>query len=334
MTSPTIAKPILDPLLVLNPAVRVLWRGPDCAQLELGNRSVIVDGLQPELVRRLLTEGVTSPPEGVDDAAYVALHEHGYLTVRTDPHPLAAPRLAGDLAALRVRFAHRADHVLQSRRSTSVSVHGTGRLTIAIATLLAGAGIGRVTLTDSGDVRLSDSGPGGLTAADEGRRFREAAAEAVWRYAHDVDVAPLPPGVLPDLAVIATERPVEPELRDRLHEGNIAHLTAQVGGDHVVVGPLVIPGLTSCLRCADLHRLDRDAAWSALAVQLSTPPRHAAPNDVGLTTLAASMTALNALAYLDGDEPATLDATLELHLPDWRLRRRSWLVHDRCGCGP
>jgi nicotinamidase-related amidase len=35
-----------------------------------------------------------------------------------------------------------------------------------------------------------------------------------------------------------------------------------------LVGPLVIPGVTSCLRCADLHRSDRDAAWPALAAQL------------------------------------------------------------------
>ncbi len=35
-----------------------------------------------------------------------------------------------------------------------------------------------------------------------------------------------------------------------------------------LVGPLVIPGMTSCLRCADLHRSDRDAAWPAVAAQL------------------------------------------------------------------
>ena len=33
-------------------------------------------------------------------------------------------------------------------------------------------------------------------------------------------------------------------------------------------GPLVIPGVTSCLACADLHRSDRDAAWPAIAAQL------------------------------------------------------------------
>lgn len=38
-----------------------------------------------------------------------------------------------------------------------------------------------------------------------------------------------------------------------------------------LVGPLVIPGRTSCLQCADLHRTDRDAAWPAVATQLRVP---------------------------------------------------------------
>ena len=35
-----------------------------------------------------------------------------------------------------------------------------------------------------------------------------------------------------------------------------------------LIGPLVLPGATSCLNCADLHRSDRDASWPALAAQL------------------------------------------------------------------
>lgn len=34
-----------------------------------------------------------------------------------------------------------------------------------------------------------------------------------------------------------------------------------------VVGPLVVPGETSCLRCDHLHRCDRDEGWSLRAVQ-------------------------------------------------------------------
>jgi hypothetical protein len=43
---------------------------------------------------------------------------------------------------------------------------------------------------------------------------------------------------------------------------------------------------------------------------------------------------LQALAFLDGGAlPATAGGTLELVLPDWRWRRRSWQLHPDCECG-
>ena len=36
-----------------------------------------------------------------------------------------------------------------------------------------------------------------------------------------------------------------------------------------VVGPLVLPGHTGCLRCQHLHRCDRDPSWPHLAAQLA-----------------------------------------------------------------
>jgi len=40
------------------------------------------------------------------------------------------------------------------------------------------------------------------------------------------------------------------------------------------------------------------------------------------------------LTFLDGGDPASIDGTLELRLPDWRLRRRSWPAHPDCDCAP
>jgi hypothetical protein len=39
------------------------------------------------------------------------------------------------------------------------------------------------------------------------------------------------------------------------------------------------------------------------------------------------LTALDAL-----EPPAAVGATLEMALPDWRWRRRTWLPHADCGC--
>src|SRR5205814_1262273 len=50
----------------------------------------------------------------------------------------------------------------------------------------------------------------------------------------------------------------------------VAHITVTVRDGAVVVGPLVPPAGSPCLRCVDLHRVDRDPAWPALAAQLAT----------------------------------------------------------------
>jgi len=114
----------------------------------------------------------------------------------------------------------------------------------------------------------------------------------------------------------------------------VPHLPVHIRESAAVVGPLVLPGVTGCLTCADLHRRDRDPAWPMLAAQLSVPRRRQRePADVVLAALAAAVAAMQALALLDGDHPATLDGTLELRPPDWRLRRRTWLPHPLCGCG-
>ena len=71
-----------------------------------------------------------------------------------------------------------------------------------------------------------------------------------------------------------------------------------------------------------------------VAAQLSRPPGRSVvePCDVTLATFAAAVAAMQSLAFLDGGSAPTIDGTLELTLPDWRLRRRSWIPHPACGC--
>jgi hypothetical protein len=48
----------------------------------------------------------------------------------------------------------------------------------------------------------------------------------------------------------------------------------------------------------------------------------------------AAQAAQQSLALIDGAGlPAAVGGTLELALPDWRWRRRSWQLHPACGCG-
>jgi bacteriocin biosynthesis cyclodehydratase domain-containing protein len=102
-----------------------------------------------------------------------------------------------------------------------------------------------------------------------------------------------------------------------------------------VVGPLVRPGVTACTRCIDLAKAQRDPAWPLILAQL--PGRSADPPgcDVVLATSVAAQAAAQAVAFADRSQPAeaTVNATLELVLPSWQWRRRTWLPHPACICG-
>ena len=336
---------------VLNPAVRVLWRGRDVVQLELGARAVVVEGVDSDTVGLLAgrrgghaavagavpTYGNATRPLG---PATTALLEGGFLWPgedvadgNADPRLRPpAPRLAGELAALSPRHGAGSASVLLARRAFAVAVHGTGRTAAPIAAVLAAAGIGRLHVVETEPVTLRHALPGGLLPADEGRPFAAAVTDAVRRVAPDTDLTPLPIGRRPDLVVVACDEPIDAERRESLHARRCTHLTVRLNDDTGAVGPLVLPGLSSCLRCADLHRRDRDPAWGALAAQLSLPRRYGPASDAALATTIAGVAAREALAYLDGEVPATVGATLEIQLPDWRIRRRSWPAHESCEC--
>jgi hypothetical protein len=330
----------------LAPATRLLWRTDRSVQLELGSRAVVVDGLAPEDIGRLAGRQPASPPvatraadQPADHGAAVgALVEAGYLwphrddaeDVRLSP-PVA--RLQAELAALTVRHGEAAADVLHARRDRAVAVLGDGRGGPQLAALLGAAGVGRVWLSDPGTVRLHQAAPGGVRPVDEGQSLAAATARATTAAAPEVDTTALPMGERPDLVVLAQDGPVDDERREALHARGCPHLQLRFGPGFGVVGPLVVPGLTACLRCTDLHRLDRDPAWTSLAVQLAVARRATAACEVALATTVTGIAALQALSFLDGEDPATIDGTLELHTPAWQVRRRTWPAHPDCRCG-
>ena len=244
-------------------------------------------------------------------------------------------RLAPDLASIALLTSpSAAAGQLRHRQAASVVVHGAGRVGATVATLLAAAGVGNVHVVDHGSVSPSDPSPAGLAVADVDRPKAIAVADAIRRSAPETATGIPGPDHEPDLVVLADGRPVDSDLQAALHASGLPHLAVGVRETTAIIGPLVRPGTTSCLRCANLQRTDRDPAWPLVAAQLATMRRHAdEPCDIVLATLAGSVAALHCLRHLDGLGSAASGATLELALPDWRLRRRTWPPHPHCGCG-
>lgn len=341
----------MRPLLL--PALRRLWRDRSTVQLGLDPaRAVLVTGLPAgaaELFDRL--DGMTDL-----DAVLAAADRSGLdrdlaaelinLLVRAGavvdaagqaslPPGLAAParqRLAPDAASLAL-LGRDAGGVLAARSSRMVAVYGSARLAVPIAATLAAAGVGRVHVSGREPLEYRDVAPAGICAADLALPRPGAASAAILRVAPEADTRPLPPRRPADLVVLAGPAVPGAPLVDRMLSGGVAHLAVAVRETAGVVGPLVRPGTTSCLRCVDLHRGDRDPVWPALVAQLATaPPARVDAQDTALGTMIAGLAALQALSFLDGEPVQADNGTLELALPDCLVRRRSWPPHPRCRC--
>ncbi len=142
-----------------------------------------------------------------------------------------------------------------------------------------------------------------------------------------------------DLVVLSDYLVADPRLVRDLHEQGVAHLPVRVRDGVGLVGPLVIPGVTSCLSCADLHRRDRDAAWPVICAQLRDTVGVADRATV-LATAALALSQVNRViaavrgqpAASDPAPPQTLNATLEFDLHAGAIVARRWDRHPLCSC--
>ena len=259
------------------------------------------------------------------------------LLVDLDPADLLASD-AGPAAAARTRTelptatGRASGSRWRTRRAATVVVDGATRVGVPLAAVLAASGVGRVSVRDDGVTAAGDAVVGGLGAEDEGRPRALAAADAVRRASPLTDLRPVPTGGAADLVVLTRPWAASDPLAADLQRRGVRHLVATVRGETGVVGPLVVPGATGCLRCADLHRRDADPRWPALAAQLTAG--EAPPGGATVTCLATAVTAaVQVLVMLDGvGAPATLGTTVELRPPDLLPRTRRWPAHPDCGC--
>jgi bacteriocin biosynthesis cyclodehydratase domain-containing protein len=251
-------------------------------------------GLRPAKLRRLLRAAVRCGL--VDDASSIpASLRDASLHVRD--------LLVGDLAATRHLHGStdEARDVIDRRRHAEVAVDGTGAVADVVAMVLTCAGIGKVVRDP---VRSSSS-----------RRHRRGVGDRVCHVLCDA--------AHPDAAADPDAMALD-----------IPHLAVAAGGARAVIGPLVIPGRTSCLRCRDLHLADADPSWARVAVQWAA--RTPGPIAAGLAHLSGAVAAMQVLAVVDAG-PATvrttaLEGALVVTLPDGRIEREARPPHPLCGC--
>ncbi|MEJ2578576.1 MAG: hypothetical protein P8Z68_05695, partial [Kineosporiaceae bacterium] len=330
---------------------RQVWRGPTTLQIGLDARhGTVLDGLTPgdRVLLRDLGSGVdeqdalTAPGrDTVRTREVLRLLTEAEVLIRTRAGRSAVARLGpardrlpDDARIWSVVHPEAGDgwELLAARSTRRVDVHGGGRLGTALAATLAAAGVGSVPVRDRTPVRSADVAPAGPLPAEVGAGRGAAARSAVQRL--DPGTAPghpldrsldldwsldhdrvRDPGRdrtrRPDLVVLIDRGVADASRADPLVAADIPHLSVVVAEASVIVGPLVVPGRSPCLRCLDLHRTDNDPQWPRLLGQLlaargSGRPGGAGPEETASAGLAEALAALQVLGHLDGLHLAAL----------------------------
>jgi hypothetical protein len=333
----------------LKPGLIAVWRNRDTIQIGIDpRRAIALTGMRGAAVLLGLLDGSRDlaqilaaagdfgiSAEAADRvitllAAGGALHDFPVTAYRAMPHGLRS-RLAPELAtaALAHGDADGGARILARRQGACVRVEGMSQVGLCIASFLTASGIGMVV--SMGRPAGLEAGPGAPPAAGPPTPAR--VPRPTGHPAPAGQPAPAVAGRVPDLVIMADI--YRRELPEILRRGGVPHLAAAASEAIGVVGPLVLPGRTACLRCLDLTRAERDPAWPLILAQLTGGAADPPACDTVLTAAVATQAAAQALAFVDrpASSSAVTNGTLELVLPDWQWRRRTWAQHDRCGCG-
>jgi hypothetical protein len=254
-------------------------------------------------------------------AAGGALDDFPASTLRELPLALRA-KLAPELAttSLAYRDGDGGARSLARRRAAVVRIEGSRRIGRAAARLLNAAGVGQVHFVRQ-PAATGDPGSGRRSGVARESRSGQAVRPRIT------------PVIRPDLIILVGRQPIE--RLAQLASARVPHLAVMAGEAIGVVGPLVVPGRTACLLCLDYVRAGNDPAWPLILAQIGYKQPEPPACDAVLATAVAVQGAAQALTAIEKGPMATAAAngTLELVLPDWRWRRRTWPPHPACLCG-
>jgi hypothetical protein len=109
----------------------------------------------------------------------------------------------------------------------------------------------------------------------------------------------------------------------------LPHLHVGIRHTKAVVGPLVIPGLTSCIRCDFLHRRDQDPTWPARYLAWRSSQNHSTADSL-LLHMTSAFTVSILRQWVDGNRPWNSAWVAAMPLPSFARENRP--PHPLCGC--
>lgn len=134
------------------------------------------------------------------------------------------------------------------------------------------------------------------------------------------------------LVVVADQPIPDPALVAALMAAGTPHLSVHLRDGVGVVGPLVLPGTSTCLRCIDLYRADLDPHWPVLAASMSGVAGYASAAVLQATVAIACAQIDEVISAIGHRSPAAVGRTFEFADRPSRLSSHVVAPHTRCRC--
>jgi hypothetical protein len=342
----------------IHPYVPIVWRDADTLQIGIppAPSSLVVDAdvdlfqFIQRLDGRLTTEQLLTLPNCPTQIHLNQIFDalaHAHALIDADSNYPLAPRISQEFRertiwqTLAQDLAHPScdsgAKAVAARADSYVLVHGANQLAFAITHLLATAGIGRLVIDQPEHLGVKvtpDSiiglGPGWPQL---GQPALLATRDLAKRFGAEVT---RPKGLAnPDFEVFTSWPDVFE--RDRVNAEQIAHMVVTTEGCSATAGPLVVPGVSACLRCVELGQQIHDPAWGHTHLQSQARrSSRETPCDNLLTSWAAVMAAMSTVAYLEANPDGALGLLVGQRLfataPGPQISAEAVALQPSCGC--
>jgi hypothetical protein len=136
-----------------------------------------------------------------------------------------------------------------------------------------------------------------------------------------------------DVVVVAGDTEPDRDRGDLPMHRSVPHVWVWVRELVGVVGPFVVPGKTSCLRCIDEARADLDAAWPTLVASSVAKPLPVPACDPLLAALVAALAMHDLGLWASGLRPLSWGRMIEVPQGFGLISSEDFAPHPRCGCG-
>ena len=218
---------------------------------------------------------------------------------------------------------------MKARRYSRVFVDTMAPIGLTLSRGLAAAGVGAILTDDQVRIQNTDLGALGYPAESVGEprasRAKLLLADQVNIQQHNRITRSLD---RVDVAILCTTDVLNPKTSQRWLSRDIPHLMIRFDESGVEVSHLVIPGITPCLNCVELNRLQSDQNWTEVATQLDYLDRDL--GDAGSILFASSIALRRILKRID--QPLSKQPLTSIRLDFGKSVSELQISHTPCGC--